>query len=148
MERSADFGPMIQLDTAAFKPTPTSNGEIYPVKLPNSIEEAERLLTLLENMLDTNGKVLHLLGIDLPPITNQHSNPGAVILHQYKQRLAESKDYQRRYGQKGYVDESEALQLLDNRAWLLAGVSHKPDIQTLSSELIHLTRLSRSLKPE
>lgn len=146
MKRSALFGSMFSEASHNFvKPTPNpkdTNG--YPMKLPTT-GDAERLLNLLENLLDTNNEVLRLLNIDLPPLTNQPSNPGAVLLHQYRERLARQRTIQKQYGQTGYLDENKVQQALDeDTRWN----GRRRDVHTLTSELAHLNRMRRRLSVE
>lgn len=146
MKRSVSFGHLIGNQSYSVpKPTPDPHGVSYPLK-PPTLDEADQLLNLLEKLLNTNNEVLRVLGIDLPPLSSQPSNPGAMILHQYRERLKMQREMEHQYGETGYLDEGFAVSnLLEQGAKWKSTLGRPADVHALSSELAQLNRVRQRL---
>lgn len=153
MKRSPTFGDAFvslhQLRAPAAASTPNPTVPPTTINLPD-LDEAERLLKLLEDLLDTNGRVLHLLGIDLPPLTSS----GATILRQYKERLERRKEAKMRSAMQGYAEDEDSLEAersalilrksgVSDPHWIHAAVGREEPARAFSNELARLKRIRR-----
>lgn len=144
----ADALSWIRPHSVAPTPDPRSRGHSTgdQVNLPN-VHEADRLLKLLENLLDTNNRVLKLLGMDLPPITNS----GSFILRQYKDKVDRRKQAVARYGVRGSMDEEDYededsdkfSRANGDRHWLHSSIDREEPVKTFTDELARLKRIRK-----